>query len=632
MDELNQKLARLKELSLEETDVFISELNDAFSQASTPDEQGNVNIDHATAFADAIEVVAEHRKGLVAENDAKLAKLSALKDKVAQFGTPGEPEGDEGVASEGTADEGEGDEGTDADADATDADDTDADAAEGDEGTDADADNADEGTDADDAGEGEGEGDEGKFKTPIVTLPKLKQNKAVTNSLQEDARFKNGVYIDPSTGREKPAENLTRALTNAAKSLSSNTTAAARGLADKRVLVGSIPVSSKFKVIDDDTYANAAEANQGFREIVAEKRKKKAELAQRRVASGGSCGPCEQDYEVNIIGEAHQDVADSLPTVAGNGRCQAFYKDLDFKDYYRSSTGIEESDLEGVYLRDSVGQYVEQDDIDGYGEGGKACYKLPCIDTARNVITLQTACLEIGNWQQMSHPELVEALKEAADNVYAADAESWRLRKINAAAITAGHDLNAAAIYTSASSSLLNAIFKVQETIKTASRLSGNPAVNVWLPRYAESVLTLDLAFRFSLGERLGVEQAIFELLRRKNISINYYDDSITTSTTDATVSGRLNPIVSNTIGLWPATVRILIARDDSIGRRLENSLDLGVFRTQADFEQNNYHLFMEQWESLSFRNDHIYAIDVPFCPSGGSAGTISPSCTGLTA
>lgn len=596
MKTILERLKKLTELSIDEIEALHADAFAAYETNRNGGTDGNVNVDDAHVLADAIKKINARKAELAVEAEAALAELAAL-DAAVGFGTEGgepEPEG-EGDAPEGDAPV-EGDAPAEGDT-----------PAEGDAPVEGDA------PEGDAPVEGDAPEELAAPAAParVLRMP-LRQTQAVSAPAPE-AREKELLF--DSNGNSRKIEDFGQMFNQGINRVPK--TAQGVGvrshIATLKFDSDVIPVVGKFE--------DFATADEAFQKLVDEKNQEFDQFATLK-ASGGPCVARRQEFALGVIGGDSEPVDAALPSVQSNGGGTSFYQSFEAFGAMDGVTATYSAadDIEGAGTIQAPGPYPKT-------EGALACPSPINCDK-----TLVVENVKIGNWVDMSWPEYVAAAKKIADVYLAQTAEERRLKAIYDYATAQTNVFNETAQPLGATQQLVDVILRYVTVDRKAQRVKKDVRYNVFLEEGTEEALVVDLARKMNTsGTMMTVDNAVFEILRKYNIAVSFYNSKDQFGTPAGIAGARAGNLIGTggTLPKWDAKTRIAIMRDDAVYNDKGPQLDLGVFRTQEDFETNNYHLFFEFLEATCFRNKHVFIVDTLLCPTGTQSGTTTaPTCS----
>lgn len=606
METILERLEKLEELSIDEVQQLAADIR---TEYATVRESGEINLDHVEQLSKALATVGAQEKVLTEEAEKALAQVKELDEAMGFSAEDPTAEADAPAPGEKTEDKKEAKAEDEADADSDDAGEDDSK-----DEDDADADKAEDKKESKETAKKATKKEEAKKEakvasTRILKMPSLKQKTPVsTPEASSDAD--KGLILD-GDGKQSSETNFAsmfnKAIGQLPKHFNSRMDEVRRTAATLLVDENVVPKVGRF--------SNFAESNDAIKDLIAKKNAEADEVATLK-ASGGPCVARRQEFALDVIGGDCEPVAAALPTVQSDGKGTSFYTSIE---------AFSEASLDS-----SSNIYTAAEDLSG-AEYPKDCGTLDCPTPTNCDKEIIEQCLEIGNWVSFAWPEYVAAIKAAADAHLARTGEQNRLKKIYDYAVAQTNKFTEGAQPSNANAQLLDVILRYVAFDRRGSRDCSNARYNVLLQEGLEDQLRVDVARSFGFGTTsMSTDNAVFEVLNRANINISFYKakDQFGTPTGDA---GAAQPALIGTgaaVPAWNATTRIGIMRDDAVYRELGPTLDLGVFRTQEDFETNNYHLFMEYWEAVCFRNKHVFIVDTPLCANGVfSAGATAPTC-----
>ena len=595
MKDILERLAALKELDIEGADALSEDIKAAYKQMR---ESGEIDLDLGKQYVEALSTIAGYREELIKEAQEAQKEIEAL--DAAVFGAP-EAEGEAKAEDEAEEVKAE-DEEPKADDEA------------------ADQEPVAENQDVDQ----EKELVSTQASRRIIKLAPLDAGRqaSVPEAKVEDTIDESAKIFD-ANDNVVDMDKLSSVLTRAAKSARIMTE---EQLENTLQTEGSTPKTTVLKFSLSDAipkvgrFADFETSEEAFQAALSEKRQQRAEDA-RAVASGGPCAPRRQEYAIDIIGGDAEPVGDSLVSVSSDGKGVSFFRDLEFSDLTTNWTG-------------GINTYTQAQDTSGSAYP-KGLASVTCPSPATCDKEIREKGIKFGNWMTWAFPELVSAIQNGGKSVFARHLEEARLNAIYDYANSIGNVLVDTSQNLDANVNLIDKILRIVVADRRDNRLGGTQQRYIaYLPEWSKAQLTLGLAARLDgLGsERLTVEQATFEILSRWNIDVVFYQDRFKSATGTA---GQLPSAIQNAVGttfpLWQTTVRIGLVRDNAAYIDRGPTLDLGMVRTQSYIEQNNYTLFYETLEGICFKNKGVFVLDTLLCPNGAQAGTVTPTCAGVT-
>lgn len=589
METIQERLEKISDLSIEEVDQLAADIREAYK---TMRDSGEIDLELGAQYVAGLSVAAARREELEAELVAAQEELAAL--DAAVFG----------VAEEEKAD-------------------------------DAATDEVSEGDSAVDSTDGETEAEASESEAPVAEEKELVETQASTRRILKMPSVEAGKQASipeaedvVSNGKIFDAEDNVVAfekvpalLERAAKSARMITE---EQLASTVEIEGATPKSTFMKLSVSDAiphvgrFSDYETSEEAFQAILKEKRDQRA-ADTRAVASGGACAPRRQEYAINVIGGDAQPVGDSLVSVTSDGKGVSFFRDLEFSTMTTNWSG-------------GINSYTEAQDISAANyPKGLASVTCPTASTCDKEI--REKGIKFGNWMTWAFPELVSAIQEGGNAQFARHLEEKRLSAIYDYANTLSNVLVDTSQNLDASINFVDKILRIVTADRRDNRLGDGQRYIVYLPRWARAQLQIGMiAMLDGLGDGLSVEGAALEILRRWNVDVVFYDDAFKSGTgTAGNLPTSIQAAVGTTVPLWQTTVRVGLVRANAVYLDRGPTLDLGLVRTQSDIEQNNYTLFYETLEGICFKNKGVFVLDLLLCPNGAQAGTVTPTCAGVT-
>lgn len=358
-----------------------------------------------------------------------------------------------------------------------------------------------------------------------------------------------------------------------------------------------------------------------------------AEVASgdRRVASGGICGPAVPDFTMTVIGEAETPWIDGLPTIQGN-------RPVSIVPWINISQTDAAGSRPGARPASGFGTVTAAQDAAGYGgtniagvttaipTGGHAfkdCVEIDCPDWRTFSAEASFLCTKVGNFQVITGPEYVAAFDRIVHTYF----NIYRDERFLAKAIAEGKVLQGLTNPVfGATRDLLDVIRRTATHIRNV-RHAPNLGFNVVLPAFAAQMVAQDIAYSWSGGTdnlRISAAQALALLAVEEGIFIETYNVSIgATGSGLPTVLPEL--VDGEALPDWMDEIRILMYPDGSIWRQDYGELAFGLRET--GMETNDFRGFEEIFEEAGFRSTDIIVLDVPLCVNGLQAGTVVKIC-----
>lgn len=588
MKTIQERLESIADLSIEEIDQLAADIREAYK---TMRDSGEVDLELGAQYVAGLSVVATRREELEAELVAAQEELAAL--DAAVFGA--EAKEDE-VKEEESAEATEEVVAEDAAEEVTGEDDKEEVVAEDKELVDTQA-----------------------ATRRILKMPAVESGKQASVPESEET-VSNGQILD-AEDNVVAFEKVPALLDRAAKSARSMTE---EQLAATINTEGATPKSTVMKLSVSDAiphvgrFADFETSDEAFNALLKEKRDQRSEDS-RAVASGGACAPRRQEYAINVIGGAAQSVGDSLVSVTSDGKGVSFFRDLEFSTMTTNWSG-------------GINSYTEAQDISAANyPKGIATVTCPTVSTCDKEI--REKGIRFGNWMSWAFPELISAIQEGGNAQFARHLEEKRLTAIYDYANTLSNVLVDTSQNLDASINFVDKILRIVTADRRDNRLGDGQRYIAYIPRWARAQFQVGMISMLDgLGDGLSVEAGAFEILRRWNVDIVFYDDAFKSGTgTAGNLPTSIQAAVGTTVPLWQTTVRVGLVRDNAVYLDRGPTLDLGLVRTQSDIEQNNYTLFYETLEGICFKNKGVFVLDLLVCPNGAQAGTVTPSCAGVT-
>lgn len=298
-------------------------------------------------------------------------------------------------------------------------------------------------------------------------------------------------------------------------------------------------------------------------------------------ASGGLCAPLTPWYNLQTFGDSCRPLRDSLP---------AFKAD---RGGIRFVTPPVLSDLAG-----SVRATTAAQDASGYTnetpEGPtapKPCLHVTCGVEDTAVVQAVSSCLTFGNMGARTYPEQVEAWLKLSRIEFARYQEQQLLSALDAGSIQMTASQTFGAVY-----SILEQIAFTVDSFRDRYRICSGVRLKLVAPFWIKSILKADIAAQ-SPGDglaRYAVSDAQLEdFLRIRGVEPVFVQDTLSTDPQlDAPTAGALST--------WPTDVRWFLFPEGHWLYLDSGVLDLGLVRDSTLNSQNNYQIWMEEFNGLA--------------------------------
>jgi hypothetical protein len=324
---------------------------------------------------------------------------------------------------------------------------------------------------------------------------------------------------------------------------------------------------------------------------------KPAEEMQALVASGGFCAPFTPMYDSVVYAVADRPVRDGLPSFSPRRGGITYPPALSLAD-----------------ARDAITLWDNDTDTTP-GTATKACLIIDCPDFLNAEIEAIVACVQHGNFAQMTWPERIA---ELADHVAAAHAEAGEIELLDGLS-TGSMQVTDAGVY-GAVSSLLSAILNAAAGIRNRERMSPGTPMRVVLPAYTRDMLVMDMVnSQFNRFER--TQAGVQALLQSFGVNVSWYMDSETGGgQTFATQS-------TGALETFPTTVKWFIFPEGTWIFLDRGRLDLGIVRDSTLNATNDFQIFFETFEGIAKIGPTSLEITSTIC-ANGQTGSVATDAT----
>lgn len=360
-------------------------------------------------------------------------------------------------------------------------------------------------------------------------------------------------------------------------------------------------------VVPEGVRENVVVASVNYKDFYPEERKlhndssdqEKLRELETLVAAGGICAPPTNIYDIYSLGTAMRPVRDAL----------AQY--LATRGGVNVAPGMSIADIDGA-----VGVVTEANDALGGTFAAKGCQVVVCPTFAVSTIEAIYKCLQFGNFNARTWPELVAAMNDAALVAHARLAENELLDGID----DNSTDATQAAVY-GAASSLIYGIVTAAAGMRSRHRMDPNARFRVLLPEWSKDLLLIDLANQ-QFGRFEQSRAGLTALLRQYGIEPTFYLDTPSAGTTQiigAQGAGALNPL--------PDAIQWFMFPEGSFLFLDGGTLDLGIVRDSTLNSTNDYQIFAETFEAVAFVGVESIKVISEVCPDG----TVATPTTAIT-
>ena len=247
----------------------------------------------------------------------------------------------------------------------------------------------------------------------------------------------------------------------------------------------------------------------------------------------------------------------------------------------------------------------------------KPCLHVTCDTDQTSVIEAIHRCLTFGNMGARTYPEQVEAWLKLGMVEFARYAETRLLDKIAASSTNISATQTFGAVY-----SLLEQIALVVTSFRARRRLSANASFRALLPFWVVEILKSDLA-AMAPGDgisRFSISDAqVTEWLRSRGVNVTFYQDHTTAQ------GAPFNAPTAGPLWGWPTEVVWFIYPEGTFLYLDGGTLDLGLVRDSTLNSTNDYQIFYEEFNTVTFIGDESYEVTSTICPNGSYAPAGAP-------
>ena len=323
------------------------------------------------------------------------------------------------------------------------------------------------------------------------------------------------------------------------------------------------------------------------------------------VASGGLCAPVQPYYEIMTLAQASRPVRDSLASFQADRGGIRFVPPPQFSDA-AGSIGFITAAVDSAALGGSGGQI---------SAATKPCLHASCPSQVEVDLAAVTRCLEFGNLTTRSYPEQVTAWVALSMAQHARKGETALLDGIasNSTQVTAARVVGAAR-------DIIAGVVKAAAYYRNHNRMDADAVLRVMMPAWVIDLMIADLTHgsgyeaEFFAMARAEIEDALNELA----INVTFYLDS-------GTGKGQLinsgSAQAAGALTTFPTSVVWYLFAEGSFLFLDGGTLDLGVVRDSGLNALNNYRMFAESFEAVTFVGVESLEVTQTVIADGTAAG-----------
>lgn len=333
-------------------------------------------------------------------------------------------------------------------------------------------------------------------------------------------------------------------------------------------------------------------------------------------AAGGLCAPLAVDYEVPTI------AADDRP-LRDSGATPAFQAP---GGQNRGGVRWMTSPSLGDYTSGVSAWTVDDDESAIDGSPTKPCVRIDCGDERTVELEALPVCLTVGNFFNMTYPEMVQAVLR----ILRADGARFAEERHLTTMATAG---NGVRLYTvpellGTSRALLAILDRARAAYQYIFRTPDAIRFRVTLPRWARLNVATDLAREMpgaNVDRLMENEETLPRLLQNRGYNATFLWDGLASQRFTYSASG-------NTLMAWPDLLAMDFYPEGSWAQITAPELDLGIVRSPDLNEVNDLQIWSETFEQVFLRGPgDSWHITADVCPDGSTSSSvdIDPCTTG---
>jgi hypothetical protein len=336
--------------------------------------------------------------------------------------------------------------------------------------------------------------------------------------------------------------------------------------------------------------------------------------AQALVASGANCALLTPNYDIPTWAVAMSPVEDALPTVGAPRGGIRYVTPPTWSEAYggvRVTTGAQ--DAAGYTTHTPSGPTLP-----------KPCVRLSCPPPLECTVDAVSACIELGNLQSMTFPELVQVFTDHLAVAQAQVKEIYYLDGIDAGST----EVSFTGTY-GATRSLVHSFALAAHGMRKRLHMPLNAPIDILVADTLVPLIRVDMVNDLNLGLNFleadpeTVARTLFSAL---NLNVSwYYDYSASVGAHGAMQIAQAGGPLNN----FPATYRSWMFPPGTWIRLDGGTLDVGMIRDAGLVETNDYRIFAEEWTQVCKRGAESLALDVHICPNGTAPTSVSAfTCT----
>lgn len=336
--------------------------------------------------------------------------------------------------------------------------------------------------------------------------------------------------------------------------------------------------------IDAIVASAQAETAQQLRDIVAAaKRGDEAEITEL-AAAGGLCAPVNVRYDICQQGSDVRPLRDSLIRFNANRGGIQFVAPPRLSD-----------------VAGAANVYTEEQDAGGY-DYPKGCVRVECGELVEVKVSAIPLCMEVGNFTNLSYPELFRAWWGYGQVAHARLAEEtlW-------AGMVALSDARTGATTYGAFRSTLNELGRKAAQFRYEYRVPRTTPLRLHASEWLQEVLKQDLTNQMPGDSVLSVSDAqLTAFLAGKGIAVTWVMDGQDPGNED-------DP--------FPSTTEVILSLEGTFLFLDMGRLDFGTeIRDWSQIQNNDVGAFMETFENVAAVCNGPQVITLDICPSGETA------------
>lgn len=316
--------------------------------------------------------------------------------------------------------------------------------------------------------------------------------------------------------------------------------------------------------------------------------------------NGGLCAPTPVNYALDVVGVTDTPVVDSLP------------------GFQATRGGIRYTYPPTLADVSAVGIITKDDVTAGGSRAVKTCQSVDCPDFTEVFIDTVYKCLEFGNLQARTYPELVAAWQQLTAIAFANVREVMVLDAIK----DGSTKITTAAPVLGANAEFFANVALAAAAWRSRWRLGAGTRLRALFPAWLPSLLVADKTKRQFEDFDDNDFSEVTSYLAQFGIDPVFYLDGSSDGgqVFDAQTTGAIDD--------WPADMEWALYPEGTWLHLDGGQLDLGLVRDSTLNSTNNFQFFMEEFENVARIGSQSLWVTSPLCVTGAASEPVQVTCT----